>query len=206
MVTAFLHGFILAFGLILPLGVQNVFVFNQGAREPSFLKTLPVIATAGLCDTTLIVIAVLGVSVVVFEIPWIVILVYLVGFVFLVIMGWRVWQDASEPKSNQVEGGVFRQVMFALSASLLNPHALLDTIGVIGTVSLMYHGTAKWGYTIACILVSWIWFISLAIAGRSLKTIDSNGFIIRLLNQISALIIWGVACFFGWKMGQFFLK
>lgn len=25
-----IHGMILAFGLILPLGVQNVFIFNQG--------------------------------------------------------------------------------------------------------------------------------------------------------------------------------
>ncbi|EZP76963.1 lysine exporter protein LysE/YggA [Parageobacillus genomosp. 1] len=30
MLTAFIHGFILALGLILPLGAQNVFVFPQG--------------------------------------------------------------------------------------------------------------------------------------------------------------------------------
>ncbi len=31
MSEAIIHGIILAFGLIIPLGVQNVFVFNQGA-------------------------------------------------------------------------------------------------------------------------------------------------------------------------------
>lgn len=30
MTEAIVHGMILAFGLILPLGVQNIFVFNQG--------------------------------------------------------------------------------------------------------------------------------------------------------------------------------
>lgn len=30
MLAALLHGIALAFGLILPLGAQNVFVFNQG--------------------------------------------------------------------------------------------------------------------------------------------------------------------------------
>jgi L-lysine exporter family protein LysE/ArgO len=30
-VEAIFHGILLAFGLILPLGAQNVFVFNQGA-------------------------------------------------------------------------------------------------------------------------------------------------------------------------------
>ena len=54
------HGFLLALGLILPLGAQNVFVFNQGANHKSIYKTLPVIITAGLCDTFLIVLAEIG--------------------------------------------------------------------------------------------------------------------------------------------------
>mgnify|MGYP001218790420 FL=1 len=49
-----LHGIILAFGLILPLGVQNIFVFNQGATHKKFTNALPVIITAGICDTILI--------------------------------------------------------------------------------------------------------------------------------------------------------
>ena len=35
MSEAIIHGIILAFGLIIPLGVQNVFVFNQGASQPN---------------------------------------------------------------------------------------------------------------------------------------------------------------------------
>jgi hypothetical protein len=59
---SFLHGLILAFGLILPLGVQNLFVFNQGAAQPNFWRALPVVAAASLCDTVLILLAVQGVS------------------------------------------------------------------------------------------------------------------------------------------------
>ena len=33
-----IHGILLAFGLILPLGVQNVFIFSQGATQPTILK------------------------------------------------------------------------------------------------------------------------------------------------------------------------
>ena len=51
MISVLLHGFILALGLILPLGVQNVFVFNQGAVQSRFVKALPAIITASLCDT-----------------------------------------------------------------------------------------------------------------------------------------------------------
>lgn len=51
-----------------------------------------------------------------------------------------------------------KQVSFALSVSLLNPHAILDTIGVIGSSAALYSGSNKIAFTIACISVSWLWF------------------------------------------------
>lgn len=69
-VQPLIHGILLAFGLILPLGVQNVFIFNQGATHRKFTKSLPAIVTAGVCDTILIYLAVAGVSVIVFSFEW----------------------------------------------------------------------------------------------------------------------------------------
>lgn len=69
MSIAIIHGIVLAFGLILPLGAQNVFVFQQGALQPRLYRVLPVVITAALCDTLLITLAVIGVSVVVLTIP-----------------------------------------------------------------------------------------------------------------------------------------
>lgn len=54
MLQPMIHGLFLALGLILPLGAQNVFVFNQGANQKQLIKTIPVIIAAGLCDTLLI--------------------------------------------------------------------------------------------------------------------------------------------------------
>ena len=62
MFTVVIHALLLAFGLILPLGVQNVFVFNQGANQRTFKQALPVVFTASVCDTILLLVAVLGVS------------------------------------------------------------------------------------------------------------------------------------------------
>lgn len=200
MIEAFIHGFVLAIGLILPLGAQNVFVFNQGASQSTFLRVLPVIITAGICDTALIVIAVLGLSMVVFEIPWLTLIIYIIGFLFLIFMGTKIWRDSSNVESEAKSVSGWRQISFAMSASLLNPHALLDTIGVIGTGSLIYQGSAKWGYTLACVLVSWVWFFFLAILGHFLKGMDKEGRVILLLNRLSAIIIFGVAFYFGWMM------
>ena len=62
MLMAFLHGFILALGLILPLGVQNLFVLQQGILQPRLWKTVPAVVTAALCDTVLISCSVGGVA------------------------------------------------------------------------------------------------------------------------------------------------
>ncbi len=77
--------------------------------------------------------------------------------------------------------------LYALSVSLLNPHAILDTLGVIGTSSLAYTGHERIAFTAACILNSWVWFLMLALAG---KWIGSIGPVRQWLNRVSAVIIW----------------
>ena len=86
MLQATIHGILLALGLILPLGAQNVFVFNQGANQKKLTKALPVIITAGFCDTFLIVIAILGVSLILMSLPILQLIIYIIGFVFLLYM------------------------------------------------------------------------------------------------------------------------
>lgn len=196
-----IHGILLAFGLILPLGVQNVFIFNQGATHRKFTKSLPAIVTAGVCDTILIYLAVAGVSVIVFSFEWLKISLFLAGFFFLAYMGWVIWKDNPSVNAHREEKGFSarRQIAFAASVSLLNPHAILDTIGVIGTSSLAYTGYEKWMFTLACIVVSWIWFLSLAIVGRKIGQIDGNGKFLNSLNKISAIIIWIMALYIGYQ-------
>lgn len=201
---AFLHGFFLAFGLILPLGVQNIFIFNQGAAQPSLFRALPAVVTAILYDTLLILLAVLGVSVMVLSVSWVKMVFILVGILFLIYMGILTWrssvsspdpQPQSEPASNIGIKPISakKQVVFAASVSLLNPHAILDTVGVIGTSSLQYVGMDKIWFTGASILVSFIWFLFLAGAGRVIRKINPS--FIPLLNRISAIIMWGSAAY-----------
>lgn len=198
MTEAIIHGVLLAFGLILPLGVQNVFVFNQGASQPTLVRTIPVILTASLCDTLLISAAVLGVSVIVLTFGWLKMIIFAIGFLFLLYMGWVIWKsEAAAQQNNQVRFSAKQQIAYAASVSLLNPHAILDTIGVIGTNSLNYHGLDKWAFTVATIIVSWIWFSCLAVAGKLLRKLDQTGRTLTILNKISALIIWGVAFYMG---------
>lgn len=206
MIAAFLYGIVLAFSLIIPLGIQNIFLFNQGATQKHFLHALPSILTASVCDTILILLAVLGTSVIVLTVPWLKSSIFLLGFVFLVYMGWSTWKTAatrlphaSTPLSAK------RQITFAASVSVLNPHAWLDSVSVIGTNSLNFDGYARWSYTAACILVSCAWFFGIAMAGHFFIKADKTGLGMRLINKVSALIIWGVAVYLAMQLYQDFL-
>ena len=146
--------------------------------------------TAALADTLLILIAVLGVSAVVLTVPWVKIVLGVIGVCFLLFIGWVTWRsEVHEDDATRLahQWPVRRQIIFALSVSLLNPHAILDTIGVIGTSSLAYAGAERIAFTAACILNSWVWFFMLAVAG---KLIGSIGPVRTWLNRVSAVIIW----------------
>lgn len=200
MLHAFIYGVVLAFGLIIPLGVQNIFVFNQGATQRHFLHALPSVLTAFICDATLIICAVVGVSLIVLTIPWLKTVVFLVGLCFLLYMGWITWNTKIRAREGDKPLSAKRQIAFAASVSLLNPHALLDTVGVIGTNSLNLADGEKWAYTAACILVSFSWFMGLAMAGHFLHKVDKRGAWIKSINKVSAIIMWTVAGYIAWQL------
>lgn len=194
MTAAILHGIVLALGLILPLGPQNTFVLAQGASQPSLVRALPAVIAAGLCDTLLILVAIFGVSVAVLGVPWLKTALIGGGVVFLVVVGVLLWRNGGGDGENEARGAwsARRQMAFAASVSLLNPHAILDTIGVIGPSSLAYDGPARIAFTVACIVVSWVFFLGLAVLGRSVSSIRG---VRRLLNRGSAVIMWGTAVY-----------
>lgn len=192
---AFLHGIILAFGLILPLGVQNVFVFSQGATQPNLLRALPAGVTAAICDTLLILLAVFGLSLIVLQFEWLRITLMTIGIIFLLYMGYSIWRSNPANTENSEALPIKKQILFALSVSLLNPHAILDTIGVIGTSALKYSGTEQMMFTVACVFISWLWFFGLTLTGASFKKLDGSGKLMRLFNKCSAVFIWATACY-----------
>lgn len=182
----------------MPLGVQNVFVFNQGARNRRWTGALPTVLTAAVCDSLLIFLAVNGVSTVVLRSPGIKTIISGVGVLFLLVIGYMTWK--SPVVSIREEGGDWgskRQILFAASVSLLNPHAIIDTIGVIGSSSLAYGGVGQRFFTGGCLLNSWLWFFGLMFLGHRIGTLRQSDVILKWLNRLSAVIIWGCAILLG---------
>ena len=58
---------------------------------------------------------------------------------------------------------------------------------MIGASALSYTGDARFAFTLACIVNSWVWFFMLAMAGRLVGTLEA---VRKALNRVSAIIIW----------------
>ncbi|MDY7220933.1 LysE/ArgO family amino acid transporter [Halalkalibacterium halodurans] len=190
---SFLHGFLLAFGLILPMGVQNLFIFTQGMTQNKLRRALPAVMTASICDTILIIVSVLVMAVAAHLVERFVPFLIIGGFVFLLYMGWVIWNSTSASNGKVAPFTAKKQMSFALTVSLLNPHALLDTLGIIGTNSLLYEAADKWSFTCGTIVVSWLYFCLLAWIGRWFGQLQAIQKYVTYLNRLSALLIWGLA-------------
>lgn len=195
MVDAFVYAFVLALGLILPLGPQNSFILSIGSHSQRFRQTLPGVVTAAVCDTLLIVLAVMGVSVVVAEIHWLKITLALVGSAFLFYFGWTSLRAATDKavKDVFVPTGYVKQIAMMATFSILNPFAWLDTVVVIGSNAMLFSGSRRMVFTLTCILVSWLWFLLLARVGmkmgQSLKNTAWRQYIITAIMWGSAMIL-----------------
>jgi L-lysine exporter family protein LysE/ArgO len=145
----------------------------------------------------LILLAVLGVSVIVFSFAWMKTTLVIAGFIFLIYMGVVTWRSTTPVTSSTASERISlaKTVSFTVMISLLNPHAILDTIGIVGVSSLSYQGYAKLAFTAACVMVSWIWFFTLAYLGRFVGLRDKSGSLVKLFNRISACVMWGAALY-----------
>lgn len=189
------HGIILAFGLILPLGVQNVFIFSQGATQPNLVRALPAAITAAICDTVLILLAVYGLSLIILQYEGLRVILMVAGIIFLLYMSYSIWRSTPREADTGNALPIKKQVIFALSVSILNPHAILDIVGVIGTSALKYSSYELVLFTTSCIIVSWIWFLGLMFAGSLMKQLGNQIAIMTIFNKCSALFILGTAIY-----------
>ena len=196
MTGAFLHGLLLGLALILPLAPQNAFVLTQGATQPRWRLLLPVVVTSALSDTALITVAVAGVALVVLAIPALRLMLSVAGVLFLGYMGVAIWTSPTRdaPGALPGDGRLSRNVRRSLAVSLLNPHAIMDTVVEIGGGAAMYASALdRWSYALGSILVSWLWFVALSLVGRFMRQLANSADARRRLNRITALVMWAVA-------------
>lgn len=185
--------------------MQNGFILFQGVVHKRWVNLLPTFITAGLADTLLISLGVLGVSAAAFQITWFRYTIGALGIIFLLYMGLTSWRDHGAATSGLTETAwpPRRQITFTLSVSLFNPHALIDTLAVIGGSASVYSTLAeRLAFVAACASVSWLWFFILSIMGHWAGRMAFKNSV-RVINRVSAVIMWLSAVYLGYLIYTF---
>jgi L-lysine exporter family protein LysE/ArgO len=196
--SQYIAGLLLGLGLILPIGSQNIYVLKQSIHL-GLPRSLLIGLAAASCDSLLIIIGALGASVALNAVPGLRPTLLIAGTVFLMFLGIRSLR-AQLPKADDPASGkdsLVKSVGATISASLLNPHAIIDTVGVIGlAISATADGALPFG--IGAISASLIWFILLAVGG-SLLSSKLTPKVRQWIDRISGIILIIFALRLAWE-------
>lgn len=177
---AFLTGLILGLSMILPIGPQNLFVLQSGIIG-GLRRGMIAAATAGVCDTALILIGAAGLSAVFTTVPALRLVLLWAGVVFLVYLGASAFRtlpaapavpinatNATASTTGQVPLPVpssLRQIVTGIGVSWGNPHAILDTVAVLGSAIAAQGAASRGAFTAGTVTASWLFFLVLAVTG-----------------------------------------
>ncbi|WP_030159455.1 LysE/ArgO family amino acid transporter [Glycomyces sp. NRRL B-16210] len=169
MTAAFLTGLAIGLALIVPIGAQNVFVFGQGVSL-GMPRALWAVVGAALCDSLLIVLGATGASALLDSVPGLRPAMLVAGSLFLTYLG--VKSLRAKPADLDEEAVLWSpaQVLRRTAAvSLLNPHAILDTVGVLGAAIAAQAATSRTAFAAGAVSASWLWFLLLAGAAAGMR-------------------------------------
>jgi len=193
--AVYAQGFALSAGLIVAIGAQNVFVLTEGARGR---RPWLVAGICTACDALLIGLGVGGVGALAGGRAlsgWLA----LGGALFLLAYGLRALASALRGGSMapDIAAGPpsTRAVLLtALGVSLLNPHALLDTVVLIGGLaSRLGDGGERLAFGLGAATASACWFFSLSLGGRLLAPWLARRSVWRVLDAVVCLTMWTLA-------------
>ncbi len=190
MVQVFLEGFLLQASLIMALGAQNLFVLESGMRRQHHLT---VSFVCFLCDLTIIMLGVMGAATLFHHFPEFKIVVGIVGIIFLLQYGIGKLRRPKEDffvSDVLKERSLRRSILRAITFSILNPHAYLDGIVLIGGFSSKYSLLPlRLGVGMGAAFCSLIWFLVLSSASGMMMPVFQDPRRMRLMMGTAGVVL-----------------
>ena len=192
--TAFFYGIGTGFSLILAIGAQNAFVLKQGLKRQYVFWVCSICA---LSDSILIYLGVTGFSKVIVDFPIIVTLAKYFGAAFLFLYGLQNFYSAIRSNSTLTPSEIERDSLIkvigmCLAFTWLNPHVYLDTVLLIGSISVQFIDQI-YLFAVGTIFASWIFFFSLGYGARILQPLFNKAISWKILDILVGTTMWGIA-------------
>ena len=192
MFGTFTAGFALAFSWILAIGAQNAFVLRQGLKRQ---YVFAICLTCAVSDAILIIAGVAGFEWLSGVMPGIVGVVKWLGALFLFGYGALSLRSAIKGGEHLEAKGpsqtLTKALLTCLALTWLNPHVYLDTMLLIGSISVQYDAKIAFGFGAAA--ARFVFFFTLGYGARLLAPGFANPLSWRILDVIICAVIWSIA-------------
>ena len=158
-ISDFIQGFIIGSSLIIAIGPQNLYVINQGLKK-NFIFIVVLICS--LSDSLLIVCGIYLSNNILSLNPTIITIIKLIGGIWLILYGINKIKNSRNHVINNKE---FNEVSFmkvvitTLAITYANPHVYLDTVILLGSISINFDSKLYFG--LGAIFASFVFFFSL---------------------------------------------
>ena len=187
----FLEGMLLQASLIFALGPQNLFVLESGLKRHYHLS---VSFVCFFCDLALIMLGVAGAATFFNQFPEIKIFVGLLGVGFLILYGIgkirHEDQNHLELEKNGKRSCYKAAIIGAIMFSVVNPHAYLDGIVLIGGYSSKYpEMNTRLALGLGAASFSLLWFLLLSVGASMMVPFFSNGRRMRVMMSSAGVIL-----------------
>ena len=155
----FIQGFIIGSSLIIAIGPQNLFVINQGLKK-NFVFVVVLICS--LSDSLLIICGIyLSNNILSFNTS-IITIMKLIGGIWLILYGVNKIKNSRQHEINSNdfnESSFTKVVVTTLAITYANPHVYLDTVILLGSISINFDNKLYFG--LGAIFASFVFFFSL---------------------------------------------
>ena len=158
-ISNFIQGFIIGSSLIIAIGPQNLYVINQGLKK-NFVFIVVLICS--LSDSLLIVCGIYLSNNILSLNASIITIMKLIGGIWLILYGINKIKNSRqhEIKSSEINAASFTKVVLTtLAITYANPHVYLDTVILLGSISINFD--SKFYFGLGAIFASFIFFFSL---------------------------------------------
>ena len=158
-ISNFIQGFIIGSSLIIAIGPQNLYVINQGLKK-NFVFIVVLICS--LSDSLLIICGIYLSNNILSLNTSIITIMKLIGGIWLILYGINKIKNSRqhEIKSSEINAASFTKVVLTtLAITYANPHVYLDTVILLGSISINFDSKLYFGLGAIC--ASFIFFLSL---------------------------------------------
>jgi L-lysine exporter family protein LysE/ArgO len=190
----FIQGLVIGLTLIIAIGPQNLFVIQQGLKK-SYIFTVCIICSVS--DTFLIILGIILSSYLAELSENLVQILKFIGAGWLFLYGiLKIKNSFKEKKFERInKNEKFKNIaLITLAFTFLNPHVYLDTIILIGAISLNFD--SKISFALGVIISSVLFFFTLGYFSKYLSKYFNNAKSWFVIDNLFGILMISYGVFF----------